>query len=93
MRTQERGQRVCHDGDSWCPVPTEVEAKGDSDRLTAEVLKELVEKPELLTLTQSLTPEGTVAFWVLESEMEAMELELGAGVRLKTRGDSPFVGE
>lgn len=68
-----------------------VEAKGDTDRLTAEVLKGLVEKPELLALTRSLTPENTVAFWMLESEMEAMELELGVGVRLKTRGDGPFL--
>ncbi|XP_061014686.1 arpin isoform X2 [Dama dama] len=68
-----------------------VEAKGDSDRLTLEVLKGLVNKPELLALTDSLTPAETVAFWMPESEMEAMELELGAGVRLKTRGDSPFL--
>ncbi|XP_044617253.1 arpin [Equus asinus] len=67
------------------------EAKGDTDRLTPEALKGLVNKPELLALTESLTPEQTVAFWMLESEMEAMELELGAGVRLKTRGDGPFL--
>lgn len=68
-----------------------VDAKGDTDRLTPEALKELVNKPELLALTESLTPEQTVAFWMPESELEAMELELGAGVRLKTRGDGPFL--
>ncbi|XP_010953376.1 arpin [Camelus ferus] len=68
-----------------------VEAKGDTDRLTPEALKGLVNKPELLALTESLTPDQTVAFWMPESEMEAMELELGAGVRLKTRGDGPFL--
>ncbi|XP_014304587.1 arpin isoform X2 [Myotis lucifugus] len=68
-----------------------VDAKGDTDRLTPEALKELVNKPELLALTESLTPEQTVAFWMPESEMEALELELGAGVRLKTRGDGPFL--
>ncbi|XP_034523765.1 arpin isoform X2 [Ailuropoda melanoleuca] len=62
-----------------------MEAKGDTDRLTPEALKALVQKPELLALTESLTPDQTVAFWMPESEMEAMELELGAGVRLKTR--------
>ena len=50
-------------------------------------------KPDLLELTERLTPEQTVAFWMPESEMEAMELELGTGVRLKTRGDGPFIGE
>lgn len=74
-------------------MPAEVDAKGETDRLTPEALKELVNKPELLALTESLTPEQTVAFWMPESEMEALELELGAGVRLKTRGDGPFLGE
>ncbi|XP_036133971.1 arpin isoform X2 [Molossus molossus] len=68
-----------------------VDAKGETDRLTPEALKELVNKPELLALTENLTPEQTVAFWMPESEMEAVELELGAGVRLKTRGDGPFL--
>uniref|UniRef100_A0A5F9DVN6 Arpin n=1 Tax=Oryctolagus cuniculus TaxID=9986 RepID=A0A5F9DVN6_RABIT len=68
-----------------------VEAKGDSDRLTPEELMALVNKPQLLALTESLAPDGTVAFWMPESEMEAMELELGAGVRLKTQGDGPFL--
>ena len=51
-----------------------MEAKGDSDRLTPEVLKGLVNKPELLALTESLTPAETVAFWMPESEMEAMDV-------------------
>ncbi|KAL0619714.1 Arpin [Plecturocebus cupreus] len=68
-----------------------VEAKGDTDRLTLEELKQLVNKPELLVLTERLTPDHTVAFWMPESEMEAIELELGTGVRLKTRGDGPFL--
>lgn len=76
-----------------CCVPAEVEAKGDTDSLSPEALKGLVNKPELLALTESLTPDQTVAFWMPESEMEAMELEIGAGVRLKTRGDGPFLGE
>ena len=76
-----------------CCVPAEVEAAGDTDRLTPEALKSLVQKPELLALTESLTPDQTVAFWMPESEMGAMELELGIGVRLKTRGDGPFLGE
>lgn len=39
-----------------------VEAKGDSDRLTPEALMALVNKPQLLALTESLAPDGTVAF-------------------------------
>uniref|UniRef100_A0A8C8RMG8 Arpin n=1 Tax=Pelusios castaneus TaxID=367368 RepID=A0A8C8RMG8_9SAUR len=68
-----------------------VEAKGYTDRLSPEELKELVSKPELLSMTERHTPSQAVAFWLLETELEKMELELGSQIRLKTWGDSPFV--
>ncbi|XP_053128456.1 arpin [Hemicordylus capensis] len=68
-----------------------VEAKGSTDRLTLEELECLVGKPELAKMTQPHTPSQAVAFWLPESEMERMELEVGTQVRLKTLGDSPFV--
>uniref|UniRef100_F7AF12 Arpin n=1 Tax=Monodelphis domestica TaxID=13616 RepID=F7AF12_MONDO len=70
----------------------EVEAKGDTDRLLPMELKGLVEKPELLVVTGSHTPDQTFAFWIPEAEIEKIELELGAEVRLKTQGDGPFIG-
>ncbi|XP_074090185.1 arpin [Macrotis lagotis] len=69
-----------------------VEAKGDTDRLSSEELKGLVEKPELLSMTGNHTPNQTLAFWIPETEMEKIELELGTEIRLKTQGDSPFIG-
>ncbi|XP_056662320.1 arpin isoform X1 [Monodelphis domestica] len=69
-----------------------VEAKGDTDRLLPMELKGLVEKPELLVVTGSHTPDQTFAFWIPEAEIEKIELELGAEVRLKTQGDGPFIG-
>ncbi|XP_028906630.1 arpin [Ornithorhynchus anatinus] len=69
-----------------------VEAKGTTDRLSPVELKGLVEKPDLLELTKGHTPDQAVAFWILETDMEKMELELGEEVRLKTRGDGPFIG-
>uniref|UniRef100_A0A8D0L377 Arpin n=1 Tax=Sphenodon punctatus TaxID=8508 RepID=A0A8D0L377_SPHPU len=68
-----------------------VEPKGQTDRLSPEELEQLVSKPELVSLTQRLTPSQAVAFWLPESEMENMELELGTEIRLKTQGDSPFI--
>uniref|UniRef100_A0A452GYJ6 Arpin n=1 Tax=Gopherus agassizii TaxID=38772 RepID=A0A452GYJ6_9SAUR len=68
-----------------------VEAKGDTDRLSPEELKGLVNKPELLSVTERHTPSQAVAFWLLETELEKMELELGTEIRLKTQGDSPFI--
>uniref|UniRef100_K7G328 Arpin n=1 Tax=Pelodiscus sinensis TaxID=13735 RepID=K7G328_PELSI len=68
-----------------------VEARGDPDRLSPEELKGLLNKPELLSVTERHTPSQAVAFWLPEAELEALELELGTEIRLKTRGDSPFI--
>lgn len=73
--------------------PTEVEAKGESDRLSEEQLSELVNKAELLKITDGHRPSGTWAFWYPESEMDKTELETGQDVRLKTRGNGPFICE
>ncbi|XP_031811457.1 arpin isoform X1 [Sarcophilus harrisii] len=69
-----------------------VEAKGDTDRLSPTELKGLVEKPELVAVTKCHTPDQALAFWIPETEMEKIELELGAELRLKTQGDGPFIG-
>lgn len=68
-----------------------VEAKGESDRLSEEQLSEMVDKAELLKITDAHRPSGTWAFWCPESEMDKTELETGQDVRLKTRGNSPFI--
>lgn len=68
-----------------------VEEKGESDRLSEEQLSGLVNKAELVKITDRHRPEGTWAFWYPESEMDKTELETGQDVRLKTRGDGPFI--
>ncbi|CAJ1057078.1 hypothetical protein PFLUV_G00104330 [Xyrichtys novacula] len=68
-----------------------VEAKGESDRLSEEQLSAMVNKAELVKITDKHRPSGTVAFWYPESEMDKTDLEMGQDVRLKTRGDSPFI--
>ncbi|MED6240030.1 hypothetical protein ATANTOWER_014989 [Ataeniobius toweri] len=68
-----------------------VEAKGESDRLTEDQLSCMINKAELVKITDKLRPAGTWAFWYPESEMEKTELETGHEVRLKTRGNSPFI--
>lgn len=74
-------------------VFTEVEAKGESDRLSEEQLSAAVNKAELVKITDEHRPAGTWAFWHAESDMENTELETGQEVRLKTRGNSPFICE
>ncbi|XP_013884358.1 arpin [Austrofundulus limnaeus] len=68
-----------------------VEAKGESDRLTEEQLSAVINKPELVKITDKHRPSGTWAFWYPESEMDKTELETGQEVRLKTRGNGPFI--
>ncbi|XP_026222172.1 arpin [Anabas testudineus] len=68
-----------------------VEAKGESDRLSEEQLSAIVNKAELMKITEKHQPGGTWAFWFPESEMDKTELETGQDVRLKTRGNSPFI--
>uniref|UniRef100_A0A3Q3JDR6 Arpin n=1 Tax=Monopterus albus TaxID=43700 RepID=A0A3Q3JDR6_MONAL len=68
-----------------------VEAKGESDHLSEEQLSAMVNKPELVKITDKHRPRGTWAFWYPESEMDKTELETGQDVRLKTKGNSPFI--
>lgn len=79
----------------YAPLPcahgTEVEAKGETDRLSLEELQCLVTKQELVKITQPHAPSQALAFWLPEKEM--LEMEVGAEVRLKTLGDGPFVCE
>lgn len=72
---------------------SETEAKGTSDRLSEDRLSAMVNKPELVKMTDRHRPSGTWAFWYPESEMDKTELETGQEVRLKTRGNSPFICE
>ncbi|GCB82992.1 hypothetical protein scyTo_0024032, partial [Scyliorhinus torazame] len=69
----------------------EVEAKGQTDKISVDELKSLINKPELLRISEKHTPDQSLAFWIPEREMENIELEIGDGLRLKTRGDSPFI--
>ncbi|XP_041074710.1 arpin-like isoform X3 [Polyodon spathula] len=68
-----------------------VEAKGETDRLSVEELRATVSKAELEKVTAKHSPSQTAAFWIQEGEMHKTELEVGQQLRLKTKGDGPFV--
>uniref|UniRef100_A0A3B4A208 Arpin n=1 Tax=Periophthalmus magnuspinnatus TaxID=409849 RepID=A0A3B4A208_9GOBI len=68
-----------------------VEAKGETDRLSEEDLSALVNKSELIKITDKHKPSRSWAFWYPESEMDKTELETGQEIRLKTKGNSPFI--
>lgn len=71
----------------------EVETKGETDCLDERQLSEIVNKDELVKVTAKHCPSHTIAFWISEAEMDKTEIELGQEIRLKTKGDGPFVCE
>lgn len=68
-----------------------MEAKGETDCLTEVQLENLVTKEDLVKVTGKHCLSGTYAFWYPEGEMSKTELETGQDIRLKTKGDGPFI--
>lgn len=68
-----------------------VEAKGQTDHLTTPQLTSMVTKPSLTTLTQKHTPQGCLAFWMKEQELADLELVDEDIIKLRTKGDGPFI--
>nr|Q1LWJ6.1 RecName: Full=Arpin [Danio rerio] len=68
-----------------------VEAKGETDCLDERQLREIVNKEQLVKVTIKHCPREAFAFWISEAEMDKTELEPGQEVRLKTKGDGPFI--
>ncbi|XP_051580792.1 arpin [Myxocyprinus asiaticus] len=68
-----------------------VEAKGETDFLDERQLSNIVNKDDLLKVTEKHNPSQTFAFWITEAEMDGTELETVQEIRLKTKGDGPFI--
>ena len=74
----------------------ETSAATDSDKINASETKRMTTVAELLRLTEHKLPDrGNVsqAFWCEEKDIEKMELLQGDHVRLKTKGEGPFIGK
>lgn len=71
----------------------EVEAKGETDCLDERQLSDIVNKDQLVKMTAKHCPGQAFAFWITEVEMNKTELEQGQDIRLKTKGDGPFICE
>ncbi|KAI7802401.1 arpin isoform X2 [Triplophysa rosa] len=68
-----------------------VETKGETDCLDERQLCEILNKDELVKVTAKHCLSQTMAFWISEAEMDRTEIELGQEIRLKTKGDGPFI--
>ena len=69
----------------------ETEAKGTPDILDFAEVRQRIQT----ALADFVPPAhaGTLCFWGEESTYDHVEIDYGQGVRLKTKGDSPFLGE
>ncbi|XP_067275900.1 arpin isoform X1 [Pseudorasbora parva] len=68
-----------------------VEAKGETDCLDERQLSDIVNMEQLVKITAKHCPGQAFAFWISEAEMNKTELEAGQEIRLKTKGDGPFI--
>lgn len=73
---------------------SEVEPKGQTDKLSKDQVKDILCHSELSNITSPRLPKecsDCVSLWLQENEMEQMELEQGEAVRVKTSGNGPFI--
>ncbi|XP_064622800.1 arpin-like [Lineus longissimus] len=68
-----------------------VEAKGETDRISNEEATAKLTLPDLKSITAKHSVSGCLPLWIEEATMEKMDLDVGDEVRLKTKGDSPFI--
>ena len=72
---------------------SETDAKGATDKLGEDEVRALVNKPQLTQHTDKHGTPGLIALWLEEATVIGIEFELGDIVRVKTRGDGPFVSK
>ena len=56
-------------------------------------MRAVVDKSELVAVTDKYNSPTTLALWMAEAQTEAIELNCGDEDRLRTKGDGPFIGE
>ena len=73
----------------------ETSAAQDSDKININEAKKITTVSELEKLIENKLPERgntSQAFWCKEKDLEKIELLQGDHVRLKTKGEGPFIG-
>ncbi|XP_071961795.1 arpin-like [Antedon mediterranea] len=68
-----------------------LDPKGKTDRVEFSDVLKTIKKAPLASITDTHTPKDCGAFWILESDMDKMEIANEETIRLKTADDSPFV--
>ncbi|XP_060553066.1 arpin-like [Ruditapes philippinarum] len=68
-----------------------VEARGETDLLDISQTLNIINKPELTKHTDKYGSPDLAAVWLHEEKIGGLEFECGDQVRVKTKGDGPFV--
>jgi hypothetical protein len=66
--------------------------KGNTDFLSEHQVRNLVQKPDLLRVTEKVEDPLCIAFWIAESSLESTALGVNDEIRLQTCGDCPLIG-
>lgn len=69
----------------------EVEAKGETDKLSEVEVRRLLNIPQLASYSDKLGAADLLPVWLEETSVSGIEFESGDAVRIKTRGNGPFV--
>lgn len=65
--------------------------KGKTDLLDIDKVRELVHVDLLNSITKKTDFKNTIAFWINESLLEQLDIDLGDEVRLTTKGNSAII--
>lgn len=66
-------------------------SKGNTDMLDNTTLKNLIHSDTLIDITKKHNTNDYISFWIIESQVEKLEVDIGDEIRLKTKGDSPII--
>lgn len=72
-------------------VRTEVEARGQTDLLDISQALSQINNSDLTQHTDKYGSSDLAAVWLHEDQVGGLEFECGDQVRVKTKGDGPFV--
>lgn len=65
--------------------------KGETDALCFRDVEDILQASELSRLTEKQEQAGCIALWMEEKQLEGVEINDGEEIRLKTRGNGPFI--
>ena len=67
-------------------------AKGESDILSSASAVSRLENPKLTDIQKEKASGAHLILWLKEGQAQFIELTDGDQIRVKTKGDSPFIG-